>query len=85
MVDDRQPLAIFDPDDLVEYEDRFIDYMAAFAVMGPAYTLLFFLMPLIVGLLIVHVNIWIARRVQGMVRRVVGRLRQMMGAALFGA
>lgn len=85
MVDDRQPLALFDPDDLVEYEDRFIDYVVAFGVMGPAYALLFFLMPLIVVLLIVHVNIWMARRVQGMVQRVIGRLRQMMRAVLFGA
>jgi hypothetical protein len=85
MTDERQPLALFDVDDLDNYEERFVYFVVAVLIMGPAYVLLFFLMPLIMGLVILHIMIWVVGWANGIRRRVVRRLGQMMQEILFGA
>ena len=81
MGDGHDDLALFDTDDLpldFGYEDQLWHVIVAIAMMGPAYILLFILSPLIVGLCVAYVTIWVVRLTHEILRRLWLRLWRMV-------
>jgi hypothetical protein len=86
MTDGRHPHALFDPDDLDDFDWDFTNqwYHAVLALlsMGPAYLLCFIMSPLLLGLTILGILYWTGRGTYWVLRRIKGAFLIALGIIL---